>query len=246
MDLGPNRLPFPGGGRPPPHLDGHPRRGPGCTGCAPGCNLEFPSAVQPGEPDREGSALQSESVVVDEEQPTVRALLEGGDVESAYARVVEATQDSLYRFLRHMLRDEEAAREVFQDTYLRVFRALGSFRGEASLTTWVLTIGRNTALNRIRGRKGREDRTGSLDDPNAYHPEASTPAVEPAMTRTVTAALDALPEAQREAVLLFYGEDLPLAEVAELTGRPVNTVKSDLLRARKRLREILEGGSALL
>lgn len=187
----------------------------------------------------------SESIVVDEEQPSLRALLDGGDVGTAYARVVETTQDSLYRFLRHMLRDDEAAREVFQDTYLRVFRGLGSFRGEASLTTWVLTIGRNTALNRIRGRKGREDRTASLDDPDAYHLEASVEAAEPRVTRSVTAAIETLPEPQREAVLLFYGEDLPLAEVAALTGRPVNTVKSDLSRARKRLRDLLEGGSAL-
>ena len=46
-------------------------------------------------------------------------------------------------------------------------------------------------------------------------------------------------------MLLFYGEDMPLAEVAAMTGRPVNTIKSDLLRARRRLRDLLEGGGAL-
>ena len=156
---------------------------------------------------------------------------------------MEVTQDSLYRCLRHMLRDEEAAREVFQDTYVRVFQALAGFRGDASLTTWVLTIGRNTALNRYRRRRIREDRTESLDDETLVAPEPRTEPEEPAVSRGVTAAVDALPEAQREAVLLFYGEDLSVAEIAALTGRPVNTIKSDLLRARGRLREMLEAGA---
>lgn len=154
---------------------------------------------------------------------------------------METTQDSLYRFLRHLLRDEDAAREVFQDTYVRVFSALGGFRGEASLTTWVLTVGRNTALNRIRKRKP-EQRGVSLDDlgEGGLGPAATgDPGREPEATRSVTAAVESLPAAQREAVLLYYGEDRSVAEIASLTGRAENTVKSDLLRARRRLRELL-------
>jgi RNA polymerase sigma-70 factor (ECF subfamily) len=185
-----------------------------------------------------GSPLE----VAEDTAPTLQALLDAGDLEGAYALVVDATQDSLYRFLRHMLRDEEAAREVFQDTYIRVFRALAGFRGEATLTTWVLTIGRNTALNRHRRMKTREARTESLDDSETSAHEPWIAPDEPAGTRSVLAAVDSLPEAQREAVLLFYGDDLPITEVAALTGRPVNTIKSDLLRARARLREMLEDG----
>jgi RNA polymerase sigma factor (sigma-70 family) len=169
----------------------------------------------------------------------VRDRWRSGDAEGAYALAVEATQDSLYRFLRHMLRDEEAAREVFQDTYLRVLRALSSYRGEASLTTWVLTIGRNLALNRIRGQKRRQDRMVALDGDGSPG-EGRVAPEEPVITRSLLEALDRLPEAQREAVLLFYVEDRPLAEVATMTGRPPSTVKSDLLRARKRLRRALE------
>jgi len=181
--------------------------------------------------------------VAEDTAPTLQALLDAGDLEGAYVRVVEATQDSLYRFLRHMLRDEEGAREVFQDTYVRVFKSLAGFRGEASLTTWVLTIGRNTALNRYRRMRSRDARTESLDDEAASAPEPWVAPEEPAGTRSVLAAVDGLPAAQREAVLLFYGEDLPITEVAALTGRPVNTIKSDLLRARQRLKEMLEPGS---
>jgi RNA polymerase sigma-70 factor (ECF subfamily) len=153
---------------------------------------------------------------------------------------VEETQDSLYRFLRHMLRDEEAAREVFQDTYIRVLRALGSFRGDASLTTWVLTIGRNVALNRIRRARGKEDRNVSLDELQETVPAAVLEPGDPPATRSLIAAVDGLPANQREAVLLYYVEDRPVAEIAKMTGRTPNTIKSDLLRARKRLRKELE------
>ena len=167
-------------------------------------------------------------------------LLRAGRRDAAYTQVVEATQTSLYRFLRHMLRNEEDAQDVFQDTYIRVFRSLDRFRGESSLMTWVLTIGRNTALNRIRSRKAKEDRTLSLDgvDHDGFHPVEDPR--ETVATRSLEDAVAALPESQREAVWLYYVQDLPLAEIASLTGRPVNTLKSDLLRARTRLREVLD------
>ena len=183
--------------------------------------------------------MPSENLVAEDETPSLRALLDAGEVERAYTQVVESTQDSLYRFLRHMLRDEDAAQDVFQDTYIRVFRALAGFRGEAALTTWVLTIGRNTALNRIRRQKSKEGRTDSLDDALLPPVEATVAPREEVATRSLLDAVDGLPEAQREAVLLFYGEDLTLAEMASVTGRPENTLKSDLLRARKKLRQLL-------
>jgi RNA polymerase sigma-70 factor (ECF subfamily) len=173
---------------------------------------------------------------------TVRARWTGGDREGAYALVVRETQDSLYRYLRHLLRDDEAAREVFQETYLRVFRGLGGFRGDASLTTWVLTVGRNLAFNRRRGEKVREARTVPLDDGDAHaDPSAER---DPAPGRGLLALVDALPEAQREAVVLYYVEDRSVADIAGILGRRANTVKSDLLRARTRLRETLEGEAA--
>jgi RNA polymerase sigma-70 factor (ECF subfamily) len=106
----------------------------------------------------------------------------------------------------------------------------------------VLTIGRNLSLNRIRKERLDTNRERSLDDEGAGLPEAvAAGGEEPGfLTRTVAAAVDALPAAQREAILLFYVEDRSLDEVSAMTGRPINTVKSDLLRARKELRAFLE------
>ena len=168
----------------------------------------------------------------------VRNLLAEGDVEAAYLVVVEATQDPLYRFLRYMLRDDEAAKDVFQETYVRVFQALGSFRGEAALTTWVLAAARNLALNRIRKQKTRAKYVVPLLDDE----DAPVEGEMPVLSRSLTAAMEGLTETQREATLLFYGQDLTVAEVARVTGRPINTVKSDLWRSRQELRRRLTSG----
>jgi RNA polymerase sigma-70 factor (ECF subfamily) len=170
---------------------------------------------------------------------SVRDLCRGGREEDAYARIVDGTADGLYRFLRRFLRDEEAAREVFQETYLRVFRSLGTFRGEARLMTWVLAIGRNQALNHQRRVKTRREDPLPEEPPVARGSGAA--GVEAGvLSRSLAVAVESLPAPEREAVLLFYGEDRTVAEVSSLTGRPPNTVKSDLLRARRRLREALE------
>jgi RNA polymerase sigma-70 factor (ECF subfamily) len=166
----------------------------------------------------------------------VRRQWASGDRRGAYALAVASTQDSLYRFLVHLLRDDDEAREVFQDTYVRVYRGLDGFRGDATLTTWVLRIGRNLAWNRHRRAKTRQAFETSLEGSNA---DATAP--EHKRHDDLHAALTQLPDAQREAVLLFYMEGFSVDEIACITGRPSNTIKSDLLRARSRLREHLEG-----
>jgi len=166
----------------------------------------------------------------------VRRQWANGDQRGAYALAVASTQDSLYRFLVSLLRDDDEAREVFQDTYVRVYRGLAGFRGDATLTTWVLRIGRNLAWNRHRRAKTRRAVETSLDDTD-FDP----PAPEHERHDDLHSALGHLSDEQREAVLLFYMEGFPVEDVASITGRPANTIKSDLRRARAKLRERLEG-----
>jgi RNA polymerase sigma-70 factor, ECF subfamily len=167
----------------------------------------------------------------------IRRQWASGDRKGAYALAVHSTQDSLYRFLVHLLRDEDEAREIFQDTYVRVFRGLDGFRGDANITTWVLRIGRNLAWNRHRRAKTRHAIETSLEESDLDPPAPETRQTHDDLHR----ALTYLPDVQREAVLLFYMEGFSVEDVARVTGRPANTVKSDLARARIRLREHLEG-----
>jgi RNA polymerase sigma-70 factor (ECF subfamily) len=83
-------------------------------------------------------AAEGPDRVMDESAADVRRLLQEGRMEEARLALVQATRDSVFRFLRHMLKDDAAVEDIFQDSYLRAFRALELFRGDSSLTTWML------------------------------------------------------------------------------------------------------------
>jgi RNA polymerase sigma-70 factor (ECF subfamily) len=181
----------------------------------------------------------------EEPAAALRAHLAAGRTEAARLTLVGATKDAVYRYLRHLLRNDPAVDDIYQDSYLKAFRALDWYRGEASLTTWMLTIARNTALNRIRRLKTERTWNVVVDEP----PDVADPGAEAdrealelrsVADRRLSAALERLPVVQRDAVLLYYVEDQPIEDVARITGRTANTVKSDLRRARLALRAFLE------
>lgn len=167
----------------------------------------------------------------------VCALWRAGRIQEARLELVRATERSVYRFLKAMVRDEDSAQDLAQDTFVRAFQSLGSFRGEAQLTTWILSIARNLALNRIRRRK-LENRWQVVTDqiPEVADVRAAAATGDPRLM----AALGQLPLPQREAVALFYLEDLSIDQVSRLTGRPAGTIKSELHRARASLRAAIE------
>jgi RNA polymerase sigma-70 factor (ECF subfamily) len=181
-----------------------------------------------------GDTLSQEA---DQPAAEIRALWRDGRIEEARLALVHETQHSVFRFLKAMVRDEDIAQDLTQDTFVRAFQSLGSFRGESRVTTWILAIARNVALNRSR-RMRLEQRWQQLTD---RPPDVADPRVVPEPgEHGLTAALAALPSVQREAIVLYYVEDLGIEDVARITERPANTVKSDLRRARAALRAVLE------
>ena len=183
---------------------------------------------------RPGGALSQDR---DAEAESVRALWQAGRIAEARSALVHAVGLSVFRFLKAMVRDEDVTHDLTQDTFVRAFQSLGSFRGDANLTTWVLSIARNLARNRARRARLESRWRVPIEPPeDVADPRAVTGAGEP----RVAAALAELPAPQREAVMLYYVEDLAIEEVARVTGRPTNTIKSDLHRARAALRAALE------
>jgi RNA polymerase sigma-70 factor, ECF subfamily len=183
---------------------------------------------QPGGPLSQDPNAEAESV---------RALWLAGRIEEARLALVRAVGPSVYRFLKAMVRDEDATQDLTQDTFVRAFQSLGSFRGDSKPTTWVLSIARNLARNRARRARLEGRWRVPIEPPEeVVDPRAVTSAGEPLLA----GALADLPEPQREAVMLYYVEDLAIEEVARVTGRPANTIKSDLHRARAALRAAME------
>jgi RNA polymerase sigma-70 factor (ECF subfamily) len=175
----------------------------------------------------------------DEADWIVRA--RAGD-ERAFARLVDRHRDRAYALALRIVRVPAEAEEVAQDAFVRVWRALPGFRGDAAFSTWLYRIVVRRSLDRVavlRTRGGRESPLESV-------PEQASGAPGPAdlETRRRAARLERLmgrlSEVQRIVVTLFYHQDRSLAEVARTLGLAENTVKTHLQRARAVLRSAWE------
>ena len=153
--------------------------------------------------------------------------------------------DSLYGTALRLTRNEADAQDLVQDTYVKAFRARRQFTAGTNLKAWLFTILHNTYRNRRRdvGRDPVEidsDRVDMAAAPDsASSPEEHL--LREAMAPDLQAALDALPEAFREAVWLRDVEEFPYAEIAEMLGIPVGTVMSRISRGRRMLYDKMVG-----
>ncbi len=157
---------------------------------------------------------------------------------SAFERLVDAYQDRLFNFALRFTGCREDAEEVVQDTFLKAHRALhGRLTPERilnlALTPWLYRIAINTARNRGRSRRVATTPLGDGEGEEAapLAADGGPRAVELGDLRAaLVRELARLPERYRVAVLLRYVEGLAYAEIAQATGRPLGTVKSDVHR----------------
>lgn len=147
----------------------------------------------------------------------------------------------VYRFGLRMCGDEEAARDVLQETLIAAFKGLPEFRGEAELSTWLFRIARSFCLKARRRHVGEPAHPASIDAPevcalpsNDPAPDARAHAHE--IGDALQAAISALPARSREVVILKDVEGLSAEDVAQVLGEDVAAVKSRLHRARLELR----------
>jgi RNA polymerase sigma-70 factor (ECF subfamily) len=147
----------------------------------------------------------------------------------------------LYNLAYRMAGSAPEAEDLLQEMFLHAHRKLGSFRGESSLATWLYRLGMNQCLDHLRGRQARMDRASeSLDRPSVEQPAAPMPAVPPAVNRIdLERAIGRLPEGCRAAFLLHDVEGFEHGEVARILGVSVGTSKSQVHKARMKLRSML-------
>lgn len=158
--------------------------------------------------------------------------------EGAFRALVEHHRDRAYATALRITGAPADAEEAAQDAFVRVWRGLPRFRGEAAFSTWLFRIVVRSAIDRRRvlaERRTREvDVEAALDVPTG---DAGATG-DPAQTgRALLRLMDRLSDVQRVVVSLYYLEDRPVAEVAQLLELPENTVKTHLSRARAALRE---------
>lgn len=157
---------------------------------------------------------------------------------AAVDALLERYEPQIYRFGLRMCGDEEAAREVLQETMLAAFRHLPGFRGDAALSTWLYQIARSFCIKERRGQRPAASLDERVADPTP-RPDARAHARE--IGEALSRAIAALPPEQREVLVLRDVEGLSAAEAADVVGIEVRALKSRLHRARVRLRELLVG-----
>jgi RNA polymerase sigma-70 factor (ECF subfamily) len=152
--------------------------------------------------------------------------------------------DAAYNLARWLLRNEEDARDVVQEAYLRAFKSFGGFHG-SNARPWLLTIVRNTAYSLMK--KNQSANLTTTFDEEEYVPdrEVASPATlleQDEKSQLIRRAIDRLPDEFREILVLRHLEGLSYKEIADVAHLAPGTVMSRLARARTKLKEFLKGG----
>lgn len=166
---------------------------------------------------------------------------QAGD-KQAFGLLVTKYQRRLARLISRMVRDPVEVEDIVQDSFIRAYRALPSFRNDSAFYTWLYRIGVNTAKNWLVTHGRRAQLTRSMDDeeaPGQDDVETTQTNETPErllMTKeigeTVNAAVERLPEELRTAITLREIEGLSYEEIAQVMDCPIGTVRSRIFRAR--------------
>lgn len=156
----------------------------------------------------------------------------------AFEALVRRFERPLFYFIRRVVQNEARAWDVLQETWIRAFAGLRKGFAHSGLKAWLYRVARNTAINHVRDESRqhaalaeRFDEQSGLEDSSGF---CSDDAEE------IHHALDRLDLSDREALTLYFLEDMSVREIAEVVGVPEGTVKSRLHFAKQRLRKILE------
>ena len=169
--------------------------------------------------------------------------------QKAFELLVIKYQRRIQRLIGRMVRDVDLVEDIAQETFIRAYRALAQFRGEAQFYTWLYRIAVNTAKKALMDLKRNptvsensfksddDDETSPLENEltSSETPEAVLASKE--IAQMVNAAMDALPEELRQAITLREIEGLSYEEIADAMNCPIGTVRSRIFRAREAISE---------
>jgi RNA polymerase sigma-70 factor (ECF subfamily) len=163
-----------------------------------------------------------------------------GDAE-AFEELYRQHARRLFSLVLRMIGSADDAEDLLQEVFLQAHRKLAGFRGESTLGTWLYRLTMNHCLDHLRGRQAKMSRaTDSLDDEGAAEPAARAPVVPSAISRMdLERAIDTLPDGCKAAFLLHDVEGFEHREIAEILGISDGTSKSQVHKARMKLRVIL-------
>lgn len=179
------------------------------------------------------------------ENQIIRSVLNGNVNE--FEKLVTAYEKNVYNLALRLVGDPEDAADMTQETFIKAYRALGSFRGDSKFSAWLYRIVSNVCLDFLRSRSRRKQVSLSVEDEDGEAfmelPDMSGNPEEQLMKKlsmeAVRSGLEQLPPQQRQILVLRELGGLSYAELAQTLGLEEGTVKSRIFRARKRLCALL-------
>ena len=165
--------------------------------------------------------------------------------QAAYATLVTRYQAYVFTIAMRHVNNRELAEELAQDVFVKAYRALSSFKGTSKFTTWLYTIAHNTCLSHLRKKEDATFFPGdekmqvwAEDTGGGDHPAGRME--QKAQQHLLAQAIKYLSEADAEIITLFYQAEQSVEEISSIVGITTGNVKVRLLRARQKLKEILE------
>jgi RNA polymerase sigma-70 factor (ECF subfamily) len=176
-----------------------------------------------------------------DDRTLVAACLEGR--RDAFDAIVERHQRQIYQLCYRFAGNHEDASDLAQDVFIRAYRGLHSFKGQAAFSTWLYRIGVNVCLNRMGSRAQKWTTLEIADQPDLRIERADARILRGERAAAVRAAIARLPKKQRAALILRVYHDLPHDEIARIVGTSVGAVKANFFHALANLKKLLNSKS---
>lgn len=162
-----------------------------------------------------------------------------GDDRRAFGTLVEAYQSEIRRFFLNLtFGDASLSDDLAQETFIKAYTSIRSFKGLSKFSTWLYRIAYNEfysySRKRHEERLNEDTRTESPDEPLGSYEDSSNSRLD------INTALQALSDIERSIVTLYYLQDIPIKKIMEITDLPEGTIKSHLSRARGKMAQILK------
>jgi RNA polymerase sigma factor (sigma-70 family) len=181
------------------------------------------------------------------EERLIREALKGD--QKAYQELFETHRRAIHHIIAKLVHNPEEVRDLVQETFIKAFNSLESYRKEYRFTTWLYKIAANNSIDYLRRRKIE---SLSLDKPlvtqngsvtieiadTTYSPDQDLVRKEKRLS--IEEAIDSLPDKYREVIILRHQEDKPYEEIAAILSIPIGTVKARIFRARELLKKKLK------
>src|SRR4051794_21009551 len=191
--------------------------------------------------DRDNAAAPAPLDAARDDGPDDRALVQAclGGRRDAFDLIVERHQKRVYQLCYRFAGNHEDASDLAQDAFIRAYRGLHSFKGQAAFSTWLYRIAVNVCLNRVGARAQKWTTLDAADQPDLREERADARLLRGERAAAVRAAVARLPKKQRAALILRIYHELPHDQIAEIVGTSVGAVKANFFHALANLKKLL-------